>query len=62
MDGQFGFFHIYNRALSSTEIKQLYTNPAAPFERKQQTVGLSTAQAFNPYWANQATQLAGTLQ
>ena len=53
---------IYNRALSPTEIKQLYLNPAAPFERKQQTVGISTAQAFNPYWANQATQLAGTLQ
>ena len=53
---------IHNRALSPTEIKQLYLNPSAPFERKQQTVGISTAQAFNPYWANQATQLAGTLQ
>ena len=53
---------IHNRALSPTEIKQLYLNPAAPFERKQQTVGISTAQAFNPHWANQATQLAGTLQ
>ena len=52
----------YNRVLSPSEIKQLYLNPAAPFERKQQTVGISTAQAFNPYWANQATQLAGTLQ
>ena len=53
---------IYNRALSPTEIKQLYLNPSAPFLRKQQTVGISTAQAFNPYWGNQATQLAGTLQ
>ena len=53
---------IYNRALSPVEIKQLYLKPAAPFERKRQTVGISTAQAFNPYWANQATQLAGTLQ
>jgi len=52
----------YNRALSPTEVKQLYRNPAAPFQRKQQTVGISTAQAFNPYWGNQATQLAGTLQ
>lgn len=53
---------VHNRALSPTEIKQLYLNPSAPFERKQQTVGISTAQAFYPYWANQATQLAGTLQ
>ena len=53
---------IHNRALSPSEIKQLYLNPSAPFERKQQTVGISTAQAFNPYWGNQATQLAGTLQ
>lgn len=60
--GSMSLFRIYNRALSPTEIKQLYLNPAAPFERKQQTVGLSTAQAFNPYWGNQATQLAGTLQ
>lgn len=52
----------HNRALSPSEIKQLYLNPSAPFLRKQQTVGISTAQAFNPYWANQATQLAGTLQ
>ena len=44
----------YNRALSPTEIKQLYLNPAAPFDRKQQTVGLSTAAVvpsanFNPF-------------
>ena len=44
----------YNRALSPTEIKQLYANPAAPFLRKQQTVGLSTAAVvpsanFNPF-------------
>ena len=57
-----GSVRIYNRALSPSEIKQLYLNPSAPFERKQQTVGISTEQAFNPYWANQATQLAGTLQ
>ena len=57
-----GSIFAYNRALSPTEIKQLYRNPAAPFLRKQQTVGISTAQAFNPYWGNQATQLAGTLQ
>ncbi len=61
-DGSVGSASIYNRALSPTEIKQLYLNPSAPFLRKQQTVGISTAQAFNPYWANQATQLAGTLQ
>ena len=45
---------IYNRALSPTEIKQLYLNPAAPFLRKQQTVGISTAAVapsanFNPF-------------
>ena len=60
--GDLGNVYIYDRILSPTEIKQLYLNPAAPFERKQQTVGISTAQAFNPYWGNQATQLAGTLQ
>ena len=60
--GKLNDFYFYKRALSSSEIKQLYLNPSAPFERKQQTVGISTAQAFNPYWANQATQLAGTLQ
>jgi hypothetical protein len=60
--GYISAFKVYNRALSPTEIKQLYLNPSAPFLRKQQTVGFSTAQAFNPYWANQATQLAGTLQ
>ena len=53
---------IHHRALNQKEVKALHANPAAPFERKQQTVGISTAQAFNPYWANQATQLAGTLQ
>ena len=53
---------IHHRALNQREVKTLHANPAAPFERKQQTVGISTAQAFNPYWANQATQLAGTLQ
>jgi hypothetical protein len=53
---------IHHRALNEKEVRTLHTNPAAPFLRKQQTVGLSTAQAFNPYWANQATQLAGTLQ
>ena len=62
INGTYGSVRLYSRALSPTEIKQLYLNPAAPFERKQQTVGISTAQAFNPYWANQATQLAGTLQ
>lgn len=61
-NGYIGNVLIHNRALSPSEIKQLYLNPSAPFERKQQTVGVSTAQAFNPYWANQATQLAGTLQ
>lgn len=61
-DAEYLAVSIYNRALSPSEIKQLYLNPSAPFERKQQTVGISTAQAFNPYWANQATQLAGTLQ
>jgi len=60
--GSVGNASIYNRALSPAEIKQLYRNPSAPFERKQQTVSISTAQAFNPYWARQATQLAGTLQ
>jgi hypothetical protein len=60
--GSLSNISIYHRALSPSEIKQLYLNPSAPFERKQQTVGISTAQAFNPYWANQATQLAGTLQ
>ena len=45
---------VYDRALSDSEIKQLYLNPAAPFERKQQTVGISTAAAvpsanFNPF-------------
>jgi len=60
--GKISYVSIYNRALSPTEIKQLYLNPSAPFLRKQQTVGISTAAAFNPYWANQATQLAGTLQ
>ena len=62
MVGEIGNAYIYNRVLSATEIKQLYLNPSAPFLRKQQTVGISTAQAFNPYWGNQATQLAGTLQ
>ena len=62
LQGSVGCLSLYNRALSPSEIKQLYLNPAAPFERKQQTVGISTAQAFNPYWGNQATQLAGTLQ
>ena len=62
LNGLLNSMLIHNRALSPTEIKQLYLNPAAPFLRKQQTVGLSTAQAFNPYWGNQATQLAGTLQ
>ena len=62
LNGDVSNLFIYNRALSPSEIKRLYLNPAAPFLRKQQTVGISTAQAFNPYWANQATQLAGTLQ
>ena len=62
LNGLMNSMLLHNRALSPTEIKQLYLNPAAPFERKQQTVGISTAQAFNPYWGNQATQLAGTLQ
>ena len=61
-NAQIGFISLHKRVLSPTEIKQLYANPAAPFLRKQKTVGISTAQAFNPYWANQATQLAGTLQ
>lgn len=53
-NGKIGFVGGYNRALSPSEIKQLYANPAAPFERKQQTVGISTAAAvpsanFNPF-------------
>ena len=62
LDGKIFNVKIWNRVLKPSEIKQLYLNPSAPFKRKQQTVGISTAQAFNPYWANQATQLAGTLQ
>ena len=51
---QFTSLHLYNRALSPKEIKQLYLNPSAPFLRKQQTVGISTAAAvpsanFNPF-------------
>jgi len=61
-DAEYLAVSIYNRALCPTEIKQLHLNPSAAFKRKQQTVGISTAQAFNPYWGNQATQLAGTLQ
>ena len=54
LNGQISDLTIHNRALSSAEIKQLYLNPAAPFLRKQQTVGISTAQAvpsanFNPF-------------
>ena len=62
LDGKIFNVKIWNRVLKPSEIKQLYLNPSAPFKRKQQTVGISTAQAFNPYWGNQATQLAGTLQ
>lgn len=53
-DGRIHNLAVYNRALSPTEIKQLYLNPSAPFERKQQTVGISTAAVvpsanFNPF-------------
>ena len=54
INGIYGSVKLYNRALSPSEIKQLYLNPSAPFERKQQTVGLSTAAVvpsanFNPF-------------
>ena len=62
LNGSIADVRYFNRAIPDGQIKSIYLNPAAPFERKQQTVGISTAQAFNPYWANQATQLAGTLQ
>ena len=54
LNGNIAFASIHDRALSPSEIKQLYLNPSAPFERKQQTVGISTAAAvpsanFNPF-------------
>ena len=45
---------IHHRALNEKEVRTLHANPAAPFLRKQQTVGLSTAAVvpsanFNPF-------------
>ena len=53
-NGQLFSVRVYDRALSPSEIKQLYLNPSAPFLRKQQTVGISTAAVapsanFNPF-------------
>ncbi len=54
LDGKIFNVKIWNRVLKPSEIKQLYLNPSAPFLRKQQTVGISTAAAvpsanFNPF-------------
>ena len=50
---------LYNRALSSTEIKQLYLNPAGPFERKRRRVYAFTGPEFKAAWATRSTTIAG---
>ena len=37
--GQIGFVSLHNRVLSPAEIKQLYLNPAAPFQKKTVVAG-----------------------
>lgn len=63
IDGSIAETSFWARELTQAERIKLWKSGAGSWlQRKQQTVGISTAQAFNPYWANQATQLAGTLQ
>lgn len=54
---------LYNRALSASEIKQLYVDPLAPFRRKQRvSVAVPAGITFKPYWAKQSTQVSGLLK
>ena len=54
---------VHNRALSPTEIKQLYVDSLAPFRCKQRvSVAVPAAVQFKPYWAKQSTQVSGLLK
>lgn len=54
---------VYNRVLSSTEIKQLQVDSLAPFRKKQRvSVAVPEGIQFKPYWAKQATQVSGLLK
>jgi len=61
--GSIGNASIYNRALSASEIKQLYVDSLAPFRRKQRvSVAVPAGIQFKPYWAKQSTQVSGLLK
>ena len=54
---------VYNRALSPSEIKQLYVDSLAPFRKKQRvSVAVPAGITFKPYWAKQSTQVSGLLK
>jgi hypothetical protein len=54
---------IYNRAISPSEIKQLYVDSLAPFRKKQRvSVAVPAGITFKPYWAKQSTQISGLLK
>ena len=62
-NGKISNTSIYNRALSPTEIKQLYVDSLAPFRKKQRvSVAVPAGIQFKPYWAKQSTQISGLLK
>ena len=62
-DGKSSNYMFYNRALSPSEIKQLYVDSLAPFRRKRRvSVAVPAGITFKPYWAKQSTQVSGLLK
>ena len=63
LNGQVSSVMLHKRALSTSEIKQLYVDSLAPFRKKQRvSVAVPAGITFKPYWAKQSTQISGLLK